>query len=148
VEKIFGLVKVEDSCLPQNLGAKINTIWDEECPFMHMDGKTLYFSSDGHIGMGSKDIFYSKLIGIHQWSKPQNLGYPINTPNDESSLRVDFNGATAYFVSDNESILNNQTKNLDIYQFDLPKLRPNQSIYFEITVKDKLTLQPIDKALK
>jgi len=132
---------------PQNLGAKINTIWDEECPFMHMDGRTLYFSSDGHIGMGSKDIFYSKLIGIHQWSKPQNLGYPINTPNDESSLRVDFNGATAYFVSDNESILHNQTKNLDIYQFDLPKvLRPNHSIYFEITVKDKLTLLPIEKA--
>lgn len=133
---------------PQNLGGKINTIWDEECPFMHMDGSTLYFSSDGHVGMGSKDIFYSKLISLHQWSKPQNLGYPINTPNDESSFRVDFNGSTAYFVSDNESILNNQVKNLDIYQFELPnELRPNKSIYFEITVKDKLTLQPIDKAL-
>ncbi|MEO6191152.1 MAG: tetratricopeptide repeat protein, partial [Saprospiraceae bacterium] len=71
---------------PFNLGSEINTILNEECPFMHQDGKTLYFSSDGHPGMGGKDIFYSRLIKNYIWSPCMNIGYPLNSPLDESSF--------------------------------------------------------------
>jgi hypothetical protein len=66
-----------------NLGAKINTSYNEESPFISADGKTLYFSSYGHYNMGGYDIFYSNLLENNEWSVPLNMGYPINTPDDD-----------------------------------------------------------------
>jgi len=66
-----------------NLGPKINTPYNEESPFISVDGKTLYFSSYGHYNMGGYDIFYSNLLENNEWSAPLNMGYPINTPDDD-----------------------------------------------------------------
>jgi tetratricopeptide (TPR) repeat protein len=64
---------------PVNLGPEINTPYDENTPFLHADGKTLYFSSDGWPGMGNKDIFMSRLDSTGHWGNPLNMGYPINS---------------------------------------------------------------------
>lgn len=66
-----------------NLGPKINTPYNEESPYISVDGKTLYFSSYGHYNMGGYDIFYSNLLENNEWSAPLNMGYPINTPDDD-----------------------------------------------------------------
>lgn len=101
---------------PENIGPAINTAGNESGPFIHYDNQTLYFSSTGHIGMGGSDLFVSRRQPDGSWSKPENLGYPINTTNDESRLVVGANGSTAYFASDK---LGGMGKN-DIYCFELP----------------------------
>ena len=82
----------------QNLGATVNSPYDEDGVFLHPDGKTLYFSSKGHNTMGGNDIFYSeKVNGV--WGKPVNIGYPINTPDDDVFFVVAADGRTAYYSS-------------------------------------------------
>lgn len=100
---------------PVNLGDSINTPGDEKCPFIHYDNQTLYFASNGHVGMGGFDIFYSRKINDSTWSKPVNLGYPINTDVDESSLIVAPSGGTAIFSSDRAGGFGD----LDLYTFQL-----------------------------
>ncbi|SMO71284.1 WD40-like Beta Propeller Repeat [Saccharicrinis carchari] len=68
---------------PKSLGPDINTPYDEETPMIHPDGKTLFFSSEGHNTMGNFDIFYSRMKADSSWSEPVNMGYPINTPDDD-----------------------------------------------------------------
>ena len=123
---------------PKNLGAPINTPGDDICPFIHPDNQTLYFSSDGHPGLGNKDIFMSRRDSTGKWSEPVNLGYPINTHREEIGLVVDNQGTTAYFSSNAYSA----TKN--IYTFDLPEaVRPNPVSYVNGLVTDAKTLQPL-----
>ncbi len=86
---------------PVNLGPSINTIYDEESVFAHPDGKTLYFSSQGHKSMGGFDVFKS-VFENGKWSEPQNLGYPVNTPADEISFVVNANGKRAYYSTTQE----------------------------------------------
>ncbi|MDP4267083.1 MAG: OmpA family protein [Bacteroidota bacterium] len=81
-----------------NLGPIINTPYDEESVFMHPDGKTLYFSSKGHNTMGGYDIFKS-VFENGTWSDPENIGYPVNTPDDDVFLSVAANGKHAYYTS-------------------------------------------------
>ncbi|MFO7999469.1 MAG: OmpA family protein [Bacteroidales bacterium] len=100
---------------PVNLGPDINTTGREMSPFIHPDGQTLYFASDGHQGMGGLDIFLSRRDAEGNWSSPVNLGYPINTHADEFSLFVDAGGSRAYFASDIEG----GCGDLDIYSFEL-----------------------------
>lgn len=101
---------------PTPLSDVINTTATEESVFIHPDGKTLYFSSNGHPGMGGLDIFKSTKDENGDWTTPVNLGYPINTHNDENSLLVSADGKTAYFASDREGGFGD----LDLYQFELP----------------------------
>ncbi len=68
---------------PKNLGPVINTKFNEETPFLSNDGKTLYFSSQGHNSMGGFDIFYSEMKPDGSWSEPVNIGYPVNTTDDD-----------------------------------------------------------------
>ena len=75
-------------------------IRDRQSPFIHFDNQTLYFSSNGHVGMGGLDIFVSRRLNDTLWSKPVNLGYPINTFRDEDGLIVNAAGTMAYFSSD------------------------------------------------
>jgi len=110
---------------PENLGDSINTFGNEMSPFIHPDGKTLYFSSDGWIGMGGMDIFVSRKKDDGTWSTPVNLGYPVNTHGDEVGLVVNARGDYAYFSSNRPG-----SQKLDIYGFDLPvQFRPNTVTY-------------------
>ncbi|MGI4743599.1 MAG: OmpA family protein [Janthinobacterium lividum] len=84
----------------QNLGPVINSPYDEEGVFMHPDGKTLYFSSKGHDSMGGYDIFKSTLNAQGQWSEPENLGWPINTPDDDVYFVLSASGQHGYYSSD------------------------------------------------
>jgi outer membrane protein OmpA-like peptidoglycan-associated protein len=82
-----------------NMGPAINTPFDEDAPFIHPDGVTLYFSSNGHNTMGGFDIFTSLLSDDGTWSEPMNVGYPINTPDDDIYYVVSPDGLKAYFSS-------------------------------------------------
>jgi len=121
---------------PENLGAEINTAADEYSPFIHADNQTLFFTSNGLLGYGDEDIFLTKKDTQNKWSKPQNLGYPINTINTESTLFITSDGATAYYSSDRSD-----TKGgLDIYSFNLrPDVRPNKTLWIKGKVFDKKT---------
>jgi len=81
-----------------NLGPTINTIYGEEGVFMMPDGKTMYFSSQGHKSMGGYDIFKSEFKD-GKWSEPENLGYPINGPDDDVFFVINASGRHGYFAS-------------------------------------------------
>ncbi|MBN1788937.1 MAG: OmpA family protein [Bacteroidales bacterium] len=82
--------------LPVNLGSNINTALNEDTPFITENDSTLYFSSQGHDNMGGYDIFKSKLETSGQWSKPENIGYPINTTDDDLFFNPWNNGRIGY----------------------------------------------------
>jgi len=126
---------------PVNLGDSINTEYDEASPFIHPDNQTLYFSSYGHTGMGSSDLFITRKNKDGKFIKPVNLGYPINTSNNENSLIVNAQGTKAYY----SSIRNGGIGMDDIYSFDLPQpLRPLPTSYFKGRVYDKNTNKGIE----
>jgi len=83
----------------ENLGNVVNTKLDEVSIFLHPDGRTLYFSSEGHNSMGGYDIFSTTLQENGTWSKPENIGNPINTPNNEVFFVISANGKHGYFAS-------------------------------------------------
>src|SRR6185436_1660117 len=127
--------------VPENLGPTINTPENELSPFIHPDDHTLYFASDGHPGMGGTDMYYSRLGDDGKWQTPVNLGYPINTGGDESSLFVNAAGNMAYFASDRY----NGKGMLDIYSFELyPEARPISVSYVKGMVKDKNAKTPLE----
>lgn len=125
---------------PQNLGPRINTPQNEQYPFIHPDNNTLYFSSAGHLGMGELDFFVSRLDENGQWSKPQNLGYPINTYHEEIGLQVNASGEIAYISTDR---LNGEGR-FDIYAIDMPmEARPDPVTYMKGIVYDKVTKEKL-----
>lgn len=125
---------------PINAGNIINTPDAERGPFIHPDGTTLYFSSNGHIGMGQGDIFYS-VMKDGEWSKPVNLGYPINSKDDEVTMIVDNEGKVAYYSSAKEKGFGLQ----DIYAFNLPEnVRPAKVSYMKGLIYDSITKAPLE----
>jgi Tol biopolymer transport system component len=121
---------------PVNLGPDINTPFDETTPFIHPDGKTLYFSSNGWPGLGSMDIYYSRAQESGNWGKPANMGYPINTSSEETGLMVSPDGSKGMF----SSILKDGFGDMDIYSFDLPAAaKPLPITYVKGIVRDKET---------
>ena len=120
---------------PVNAGDVINTSEAERGPFIHPDGETLYFSSKGHTGMGQGDLFYSRFDG-DVWTEPENLGFPINTSEDEVTLIVDNIGEYAYYSSAKSGGYGLQ----DIYRFELPQsVKPNRVSYLKGIVYDSIT---------
>ena len=83
--------------MPTNLGSSINTEYDEICPFIHPDGKTLFFSSNNKESMGGFDFFKSTRQTDVKWSEPVNLGYPLNTVDHDVSFSTMADGKTGYF---------------------------------------------------
>lgn len=125
---------------PEKLSDVINTPGREEFVAIHPDGRTLYFASDGHPGMGGLDLFMSKMDENGEWGKPVNLGYPINTFKDESSILVDAQGKLAYFHSNRDGGLGG----LDLYTFELPEqFRPDPVTYMKGKITDKKTGAPL-----
>ncbi|MEJ6980190.1 OmpA family protein [Pedobacter sp. P351] len=130
---------------PINLGPNINTKYDEISPFIHHDGQTLYFSSNGWPGLGSKDLFVSRKSNSQTFQKPLNLGYPINTWGEESGLTVSSDGKTAFFSSN----MKGGFGAMDIYSFELPQtIRPDVVTYVKGKVFDAITKEPLDANVK
>jgi outer membrane protein OmpA-like peptidoglycan-associated protein/tetratricopeptide (TPR) repeat protein len=118
----------------------INTFGDEKAPFMHSDSRTLYFAArpdsaqGGHRGVGGYDIFYSRMNDDGSWSKPKNIGHPINTDQDEHGLIVSADGRTAYFGSGRYKGMGG----LDIYGSNLPQeARPDDILVLKGDVRDE-----------
>lgn len=130
---------------PMKVPGRVNTIFEEESVMIHPDGRTLYFSSNGHSGMGGLDIFMSRLLPNGDWDAPVNLGYPINTYRDENSLQVTAKGDIALFASDREGGFGG----LDLYQFTLHEAaRPAPVTYVAGTVADKLSFKKLEAHLE
>jgi len=124
---------------PKNLGNVINTPGDEMSPFIHFDGKTLYFASDGRPGMGGFDIYMTRMQEDSSWAEPKNLGYPINTYNDEMGLVIESGGQKAYFSSKRD-----ERGGKNIYSFKLyESIRPDPVAYLKGKVTDKQTGQTL-----
>jgi hypothetical protein len=101
--------------LPINLGPVINSKGNETAPFVHADGRTMYFSSNGLYGLGGYDVFETKLSKDNYWKKPINLGYPINTKNHDMYFSITADSRKAYFSSDREGGYGGD----DIYEINL-----------------------------
>ena len=123
-----------------NMGPKINTPGKEESVFIHPDGKTLYFGSNGHVGMGGLDLYVVRKNDAGEWGEPVNLGYPINTYADESGVVINGAGTLAYLTSSRAGGFGGD----DLYQFPLYEAaRPGKITYMKGKVYDARTKQPL-----
>ncbi len=130
---------------PRNMGPEINTSGDESCPFIHADNQTFYFTSNGHPGYGGTDLYFMRQQPDGKWGKPQNLGYPVNTIDDEGSLIIASDGKTAYYASDGAD----SRGGLDIYSFQLPnQVRPFKTLWVKGNVFDEKTKQGLPSAVE
>jgi len=130
---------------PENMGPNINTMYDEQSPFIHADDSTFYFCSNGWPGLGGKDLFVSRLGKDGKWQKPENLGYPINSSGDENGLTLTATGAYAFFSSNNL----NGFGGYDIYTFEMPQsIRPQLVTYVKGIVQDAKTKVPLEAAVE
>jgi len=107
------------------LGSGINTPYNEAGVFMHPDGKTLYFSSEGHKTIGGYDIFKT-VYEDGKWSEPENLGYPINTPDDDVFFSMTANGEHGYYSSEKTDGLGGQDIYMVTFSFDKPLVNSNE----------------------
>ena len=131
---------------PKNLGNHINTTGNEISPFIHANNQTLYFASDGHLGMGGFDIYYSnKKEGEYQ--KPVNLGYPINNGQDQLSLFITADGKKGYYSHEQGGGMKNSSS---LYEFDIPAPLQveNKSNFIKGRVLDSLTSQPLAASIE
>lgn len=103
--------------LPTNLGPTINTAEDEDAPFIHPDGVTMFFSSKGHKNMGGYDVFKSVKLSDGKWSEPENLRAPINTPDDDVFYAQSPDGKRGYF----SSIRKGNYGDRDIFRIDFER---------------------------
>lgn len=128
---------------PINVGAGINTINNEGSPYIHFDGRTLYFMRDGSAGLGGYDLYFAQLGINDQWKTAQNMGSEINSPADEGGLAIHPDGKTAIitrFTPDRQN---------DLFQFQLPEKfssAPLQALH--VVVKDVQTLKPVKARLE
>ncbi len=131
-----------------NLGPTINTPYTERCPFLHPDGKTLYFSSDGHYGIGKADVFKSVRLSDTswtEWSEPVNLGKEINTVEEDWGYKISTDGKTAYF----STITDKGYGDEDIYYVELPMIaKPESDV---VTISGKVldeNNKPVDATIR
>ncbi|MFK7953539.1 MAG: OmpA family protein [Ekhidna sp.] len=123
--------------IPQNLGSTINTPLSDNSPFLAADGKTLYYSTIGHPGMGGADIFYA-IFEEGKWSKPINLGKPINSSGDDTNFSISASGL-AYFASSRLD-----ESNFDLFQVELPDfLKPKPTIVVQGIVSNAVNSEPL-----
>ncbi|QEL01917.1 OmpA family protein [Olivibacter sp. LS-1] len=131
--------------VPQNMGDKVNTSFDESTPFIHADNETLYFASNGWPGFGNKDLFISKLDHEGNRLSPVNMGTPINDHLEQRALTVSLDGSTAYFAAERPG----GKGGLDIYTCLLTEhLRPTAVAYVKGRVFDKTTGNAVKAAVK
>ncbi len=126
---------------PLNLGRGINTVNEEVSPFIHVNGKTLYYATNGLPGFGGFDIYYVQLED-DKWGKPENLGPPINTGEDQVSLFITADGTKGYYSNEDNQDPNKKGK---IYEFNVPDRQKikYRSSYIHGNVYDDQTKEPI-----
>ena len=154
-----------------NMGPVINSPGNEKAPFIHTDSQTLYFSSAdyrdeegnyhrGHLGLGGYDIFYSRMDSAGNWSKPKNIGYPINTPKNDLGFTVSTDGKYGYFASNKVEAQKEANKErnfaqkrsnirppINIYSFELyHEARPQKVVLVKGNVSDDETKRPVRDA--
>lgn len=128
----------------ENLGITINTNEDEDAVFLHPDGKTLYFSSQGHGSMGGYDV-YKSVYEKGKWSKPQNLGFPVNTADDDVCFVITASGDYGYYTS----IKAEGKGKRDIYKVTfLDELNKPKLTLLKGAITDKKTGQPIQATIE
>lgn len=128
-----------------NLGPTINTKGDDQTPFIHADNQSLYFSSNGRPGFGGSDLYVARKKIDGSWTNPVNLGYPINTFDNEGSIAVASNGSTAYIASDRAD----SRGELDIYKITLAEnTRAHKTWYIKGQVVDAKTNKTLTAALQ
>lgn len=123
---------------PVNLGAGINTSLNEDCPFITPDGKKLFFSSQGHTTMGGFDIFCSRLKDDGTWDTPQNLGYPLNTTDDDLFFYPVQDGKAGYMALYEEGGLGDE----DIYRIEFVPVTKEEKIQPEVPVEQEKAIVP------
>jgi outer membrane protein OmpA-like peptidoglycan-associated protein len=129
---------------PENLGPGINTPGDELTPFIHADNQTLYFASNGLPGYGNQDLYVVRRGTDGKWGTPQNLGFPINTIDEESTLAIASDGVTAYYSSDRAGGFGS----MDIYSFDMrPSMQPVRTLWVRGNVFDSKTKAGLPSSL-
>lgn len=146
IDIFYSVVEADGKFGPaQRLPENINSKDEEESVFIHPDNQTLYFSSRGHVGMGGADIFMSRRKADGNWGDPVNLGFPVNSEDDENSLLVSPSGRMAYFASDREGGVGG----LDLYEFELPaQLKPEAITYVKGSVYHAQTRQPLEASFE
>jgi outer membrane protein OmpA-like peptidoglycan-associated protein/predicted negative regulator of RcsB-dependent stress response len=124
---------------------ELNTDKEELAPFIHPDGETMYFSSNGHQGMGGHDLFYSRIQPNGKWSTPKNMGYPINTGGDERGMIVNAEGELAYIASERVG----GKGGMDIYGFELyEEARPNKVTFAKGVVFDQFSKERLGASIE
>ena len=119
-----------------NMGPTINTRGNEQAPFVHADNQTFYYTSDGLPGYGGSDLFIVRKDSSSKWGAPENLGYPINTIENDGSMMVAPNGIDAYYASDRSDTRGG----LDLYHFELrADIRPFKTVFIKGYVYDNKT---------
>ncbi|MBS1562796.1 MAG: PD40 domain-containing protein [Bacteroidetes bacterium] len=130
---------------PENLGPEVNTVGDERSPFIHADNQTLYFTSNGLPGYGGDDLFLSRKGAKGKWTTAKNLGYPINTIENESSLFITADGNTAYYASDRSD----SRGAIDLYTFTMRSdVMPIRTLWVKGKVFDKKTKNGLPSAVE
>ena len=129
---------------PVNLGRPVNTEKDEMAPFLHSDGNSLFFSSNGHIGMGGFDLFLSRFSSFDSISSPINLGYPLNTFHHEDGITMNGTADRVIIASDRDSM-----NGRDLYQVDLPiDVRPHSVVPLSGVVRDGISGLPLNASIR
>lgn len=130
---------------PENLGPNINTPGDDQCPFIHADNQTLYFTSNGLPGYGDDDLFVVRKQPDGSWGKPVNLGFPINTIEKEGTMCIAADGHTAFFAGERSD----SRGGLDIYSFELREdIRPVKTLWVKGKITDSKTGKPLASAVQ
>ena len=119
--------------VPKNMGPIINSEFNEKSPFFHVDGETMYFSSEQFPSLGGYDIFMTKLQSNNNWAVPVNIGFPINTKDDELGMFVTTDGKTAYFCSNKLEGIGGW----DLYSFSLYEdVQPKRVLFLKGDISD------------
>lgn len=132
---------------PVNLGNPVNTAFDETTPFIHANSTTLFFSSQGHVGLGGYDLLATERREGH-WTKPRNLGFPINTHHDELSLFVNPAGSTGYYAKELSKAVTIVESILVKFQIPYDTLVKSKSSYITGRVLDADSGEPIGADFK
>ena len=131
----------------KNLGSEINTKDDEVSPFIHVNGTSLFFASKGYPGFGGFDLYKSELVDS-VWSIPENLGFPLNTHEDQVSLFVSTSGKNGYYSFERKWQTNENQSFLYTFEFPEEGILVHRSVYLTGNIYDAESREPLDAKIE